>query len=62
MKEEPYCKFMLKHDIKNYLRQFRKTFSMCFQLNALYTELVMRNYFRLEQYGILSYKYTRFIG
>ena len=24
LKEEPCCKFMLKHDIKNYFQQLRK--------------------------------------
>ena len=28
-REEPCCKFMLKHDIKNYFRQFTKTFTIC---------------------------------
>ena len=26
LKKEPCCKFMLKHDNKNYFRQFTKTF------------------------------------
>ena len=30
-KEKPCCKFMLKYDIKSYLRQFTKTLSICFQ-------------------------------
>ena len=30
LKEEPCCKFMLKHDIKNYFRQFTKTLSFVF--------------------------------
>ena len=25
LKEEPYCQFMLKHGIRNYIRQFMKT-------------------------------------
>ena len=31
LKEEPCCKFMLKHYIKDYLRQLAKTLSICFQ-------------------------------
>ena len=56
MKEEPCCKFMLKHDIKNCFRQFTNTF----QLNTTDTDLVVCNYIWLEQlnicakYGILS--------
>ena len=30
LKEEPRCKLMLKHDNKNYFRQFTKTSSICF--------------------------------
>ena len=29
LNEEP-CKFMLKHDIKNYFRQFTKSLNICF--------------------------------
>ena len=31
LKEKPCYKFMLKHDTKNYFRQFMKTLSTCFQ-------------------------------
>ena len=31
LKEEHCLKFMLKHDNKDYFRQFKKTFSICFQ-------------------------------
>ena len=31
LKEELCCKFILKHDIKNHVRQFKKTLSVCFQ-------------------------------
>ena len=31
LKEEPFCEFMLKHDIKSYFRQFRKTLTICLQ-------------------------------
>ena len=30
LKEESCCKFMLKHDIKNYFRQFTKTLTIFF--------------------------------
>ena len=61
------CKFMLKNDIKNYHWQFTKTLSICFQWNTTHADLVMCNYFYLEQlnsstkYGILLDKYIRFI-
>ena len=45
LKEKPCCKFMSKHDIKNYFRQFTKTLSICFQCNTTHTDLLMRNYF-----------------
>ena len=59
---------MLKHDIKNYFRHFTKTLSTCFQWNTAQADLVMCNYFWLEQlnvcakYGVLSDKYICFIG
>ena len=68
LKEEPCCKFMSKHDIKNYFRQFTKTLIICFQWNITHRDLVMCNYAWLEQlnicakYGILSDKNIRFIG
>ena len=31
LNEEPCCKFMLNHDIKNHFLQFANTFSICFQ-------------------------------
>ena len=59
---------MLKHEIKSYFRQFTKTLSICFQWDTTHTDLLMCNYFWLEQlnvcakYGILSDKYIHFIG
>ena len=58
---------MLKHDTKNYVRQFKKTFNVSFQCNATYTDLLMRNYVWLGQlnicakYGVLSDKCIDFI-
>ena len=43
LREESCCKFMLKYDIKSYLRQFTKTLSICFKLNTTHTDLVMCN-------------------
>ena len=45
LKEGPCCKFMLKHDIKNYFRQFTKTLSIYFQGNKAHRDLVMYKYF-----------------
>ena len=36
---------MLKHDIKNYFRQFTKALSNCFQWNTTHTNLLICNYF-----------------
>ena len=53
---------MLKHDIENYFRQFRKPLSICLQWNITYTDLVIYNYLWFDQlnvcaiYGILSDK------
>ena len=68
LKDEPCCKFMLKHDIKDYFRESTKTLSICVQRNIRHTDLVMSNYIWLEQlnvsakYGILWDKCIRFIG
>ena len=48
LKEKTFCKFMSKHDIKNYLRQSTKTLSICFQYNATHTDLLMCHYFLLK--------------
>ena len=59
---------MLKHDTEKYFQQFTKTLSICFEWNTTHTDLLMFNYFLLEQvhvcakYGILSDKSIRFIG
>ena len=45
----PCCKFLLKQNIKNYLRQFIKTLSIAFQRDAIHTHLVTSNYFWFEQ-------------
>ena len=45
LKDEPCCKFMLKHDIKNGFRQSTRTLSIFFQLNTTQAELVIKNYF-----------------
>ena len=34
LKDEPCCKFMLKHDIKNGFRQSTRTLSIFFQFNT----------------------------
>ena len=66
--EKACCKFMLKYDTKNYFQQFTQNLSISFQWNATHTDLLMYNYFCLEQlnvcgkYGILSDKYIHFIG
>ena len=52
LKEEPCCKFMFKHDIKTYFRQFMKTSSVCFQRNATHTDLVLCNYVWLGQCNV----------
>ena len=44
MKEEPYCKFILKHDTENYLWQFMKNLIIRFQWNAAHTDLVNMYY------------------
>ena len=44
-KEEPFHKFMLKHNIKNYLPQFTKTLNISFQWNTTITDLIMCDYF-----------------
>ena len=44
LKEKPCCKFMSKHNIKNYFLQFAKTLSICFQCNTTHTDLLVRNY------------------
>ena len=68
LNEKPCYKFMLKHYIINYFRQFTKNINICFQINITHRDLVMCNYFWLEQlnvcakYGILPNKYLRFIG
>ena len=68
LKEKPCCKFMSKHDIKNYFRQFMKTLSICFQCNTTHTDLLTCNYFCLEwlnvcaKYGVHSDKCFHFIG
>ena len=66
-KEEPCCKYMLKYDIKNHLRQFTKTFIQ-FQWSTTHGDLVMCNYVWLEhltvgvKYGFLLDKTNCFIG
>ena len=68
LKEEPCCKFMFKHDIKNYFWQFTKTLTICFQWTTTHTDLVICNKFWVEQsnicakYGIILDKYTRFVA
>ena len=54
LKEEPCCKSMLKHDIKNYFGQFMKTWIICFQWNTTHRDLVMYNYVWLEQLNICA--------
>ena len=67
LKPEPWCKFMLKHDIKNYFQQFTKTLSICFQWITTHKDLLMCNYFWLEKlkvctkWRILSDKYIYWI-
>ena len=48
LEEGPCGKFMLRHVIKNYFRQFKKTLSICFQWNAAHADLLMCNNFWLE--------------
>ena len=68
LKEELSYKFMWKHKIKNYFRQFKKTMSVCFQWNTAHTDFVLYNYVWLEQlnasaeYEVLSDENIRFIG
>ena len=52
LKEEPFCKFILKDNIKNYFWQFTKTLSICFQWNT--TVLVICNYVWLEQLNVCA--------
>ena len=58
---------MLKHDIKNYFRQFMKTLIICYSWNTKHTNLVMCNYAWPEQlnacakYGIFSDKNLPFV-
>ena len=60
--------FLLKNDIKNYLRQFTKTLNFSFQRKTTHTVLVMCNYICLEQvnictkYKVLSDKCICFLG
>ena len=54
LKDESYCKFILKNDLKNYFRQFTKTLNICFQRNTIHTDLVMRNCILLEQLNICA--------
>ena len=67
LKEEPCCKFILKHDIKKHFRQFTKTLRICFHWNTKHADLVMCNCVWLEQlnvfvgYVIISDN-IRFIG
>ena len=49
LKEKHYCKFMLKHETKNYFWQLAKTLSVCFLSNTVQTDLVFCNYIWLEQ-------------
>ena len=49
LKEELCCKFMLKHEVKNFFSYFTKTLSVCFKWNTTRTDLVMCNYVWLEQ-------------
>ena len=42
--EEPCCKFMLKHEIQIFCRQFMKTLIIYFQQNITHTDLVMCSY------------------
>ena len=48
LKEELCCKCVLKHGIKNYLRQFPKNLSIRSQRNTAHTDLVMCNMFDLN--------------
>ena len=54
LKEEPCYKFMLKHEIKNYFRQFTKTLSICLPVKYNTHTLVMRNYFWLEKLNVCA--------
>ena len=66
-KEKPCYKFMLKYDITSYLRQFTKLSAFVSSEIQHTQDLVMRNYFWLEQLnvrikcGALSDKYIRFV-
>ena len=68
LKKEPCGKFMLKHEIKSYFRQFTKTLSFCFQWNITPTDLLLCNYVWMEQFnvcaenGTLSDDKIRFVG
>ena len=63
LKDESCCKFMLKHDIKNYFQQFTKTLTICFQWNANYVNIFWFKQWNVcAKYGILSDKDIRFIG
>ena len=68
LSEEPCCKFILEHDIKNYSRQVTKTLIICFQCNTTGTDLVICSCVWLGQingcakYGILSDKNIHCIG
>ena len=63
LKEEPCCKFMLKHDIKSYIDNLRKLESFTSsEIQHIQKDLAIFNYVWLEQlgacviYGILSDK------
>ena len=43
---------MLKHDIKNYSRQFTKNLIICFQWHISHTDLVMCDYAWLQQLNV----------
>ena len=60
LKEKPCCKFVLKHDIKNYVQQFTKTLSICFQWSTTLTDLLLCHYFWLEQLmSVLNMEFFR---